>query len=195
MNNMNEIRKDVIGYEGIYSVSNLGRVKKNRGKRNSTEFIIKPWQVARGYLAIRLYKNGSGTSVKVHKLVASAFLGQRPEGMQINHKDPRTGKTDNRASNLEYLTPKGNMQHAKEHGLLNPPKGERHGSKTHPDSTPRGEKNGHAKIKDAEIPRIFQLRRQGYLLREIGVIVGLSQQQICTILKGRSRKQSEVPNV
>lgn len=85
-----------------------------------------------GYLKVSFsIKTNSGCRTKnymTHRLVAKYFLGECPEGYQVNHKDG--DKLNNKASNLEYVTQYENMTHARDFGLLNPPKGERnHNSK------------------------------------------------------------------
>lgn len=65
-----------------------------------------------GYLFVALSKEGVVTQPAVHALVAAAFLGSRPNGHQINHRDGI--KTNNALANLEYVTPRGNMAHARD---------------------------------------------------------------------------------
>ena len=85
----------------IYYVSNLGQVKSvtKKGK----ERILKPFKITKGYLAVDINKK----TEKVHRLVAYAFLGERPEGLQIDHQD--RDKTNNSADNLRYVTGSENM--------------------------------------------------------------------------------------
>jgi hypothetical protein len=83
-------------------------------------------------------------------LVARAFLGPCPEGMEVNHKD--TNKSNYRLDNVEYLTSQGNKQHAVLAGVW--PTGDRHGSRKHPETRPRGERHANAKLTDAIIREI-----------------------------------------
>lgn len=128
-NTNNEIWKDIPGYEGLYQVSNQGRVKSfpRNGTRNE-ERILKTTPGAYGYHRVGLYKNNNPKTVKVHAIVALAFIGKRPDGMTINHKNGI--KSDNRPDNLEYCTIKENLQHAHRTGLIDPLKisGEKHGN-------------------------------------------------------------------
>ena len=105
-----EIWKPVVGYEGIYSVSDLGRV---RGDKEYKGFfsgrILKPLYNQR-YFSVGLYKHGKQKSYRIHYLVITAFLGPRPKGKTINHKDGI--KSNNRLSNLEYCTQKENIIHS-----------------------------------------------------------------------------------
>lgn len=98
-----EIWKPIPGYEGLYWVSDLGRVKSlKRGK----ERILSPGKTRGGYLYIVLYKNGKGKNCYVSLLVWEAFNGPIPEGMQVNHINEN--KQDNRLENLNLMTPKEN---------------------------------------------------------------------------------------
>ena len=94
----NEVWRDIYGYDGVYQVSDLGRVRS----RNSGE-----WKVLRarknrcGYLYLNLYKYGKSKTVMVHRLVAQAFIYNDDESKnEINHINE--DKTDNKVSNLEY---------------------------------------------------------------------------------------------
>ena len=99
----NEIWKDIKGYEGLYQVSNRGRVKSLWfGKEN----ILKPGS-CRGYLHIGLSKNGEYKQYMVHRLVAQAFLSNPNNLSVINHKDEN--KTNNSIENLEWCDHKYNI--------------------------------------------------------------------------------------
>lgn len=87
--------RDIPGYEGLYEVSNLGRVRRN-GK------ILKLTKNAKGYLMLNLCKNGIVRKFLVHRLVALAFLPNPQNLPMINHKDE--DKTNNTVSNLEWCT-------------------------------------------------------------------------------------------
>ena len=93
-----EIWKDVVGYEGLYQVSNLGRVKSLfRYKK-----ILKQFEDNKGYLRVTLYKNNKSKSIKVHRLVATAFIPNPNNYDCINHKDEN--KTNNNVENLEFCS-------------------------------------------------------------------------------------------
>jgi hypothetical protein len=104
------------GYEGIYAVSDTGEVMSMNYKKSKLPGIM-TLQIRRGYLSAYLCKKGQkerwGT---VHTLVAHHFIGPRPHGMTINHKDGV--KTNNRVENLEYCTPSENSKHAFKLGLM-----------------------------------------------------------------------------
>jgi hypothetical protein len=111
----NEEWRDVVGYEGIYSISNLGRVRRDLARNATPGKILKLGKKARGYFSVSLSINDKRRSHAVHKLVAAAFFGECPPGKQVNHKYPP--KTNNRVDNLEYLTQRENIQHSIRTGL------------------------------------------------------------------------------
>ena len=113
---MKEIWKDIKGYEGLYQVSNLGKIKSLSRKifngKNyyiSKEKILKPAKDKDGYVQVLLYKNNRHKTYKVHRLVAMAFIPNPNNLPQINHKDEN--KQNNRAENLEWCTNKYNCNY------------------------------------------------------------------------------------
>ena len=104
MNNENEeIWKDVSGYEGLYKVSDKGRVKSLKfGKVK----ILKPVRNKYGYLCVCLFKNRNRKKFMVHRLVAQVFLPNPQNLPQVNHKDE--DKTNNSVQNLEFCDRKYN---------------------------------------------------------------------------------------
>lgn len=86
---------------GIYQVSNLGRIKSLH-KKNSDNFIMKQSIKRTGYYSIRLKKNGMAKDFLVHRLVAKAFISNPNELPCINHKDEN--KKNNKVDNLEWCT-------------------------------------------------------------------------------------------
>lgn len=117
---MNEIWKDIKGYESLYQVSNLGRVKSlSRYHWNgnswwkSKDRILKPrtQKDKKHYYSVQLVKNKSKTNKNIHRLVAEAFI-PNPEGkLYVNHKDD--DKFNNKAENLEWCTPTYNSTYGK----------------------------------------------------------------------------------
>lgn len=107
----------VVGYEGYYSVSNIGRVRRDAGGPGARAgLVLRPKRNAKtGYLTVSLFRGGDGCSHTVHTLVAAAFIGVRPNGWTVNHIDG--DKLNNRPSNLEYVTRGDNARHAWETGL------------------------------------------------------------------------------
>lgn len=113
---MNEIWKDIKGYERLYQVSNLGRVRSlsrmcvcGKGFSLYKGKMLKLHKDHKGYLRAHLSKNGKSKLYFVHRLVWEAFNGELPKGMleiQVNHINE--DKTDNRLENLNLMTPKEN---------------------------------------------------------------------------------------
>lgn len=95
-----EIWKPVAGFEGLYEVSNLGRVK---GKR-----VLKPNNTGK-YFQVCLSKNGRKYYVSIHRMVAMAFV-PNPNGFpEVNHKDEN--KLNNAADNLEWISRMSNLRY------------------------------------------------------------------------------------
>ena len=113
---MEETWKDIKNYQGIYQISNLGKIKNNKGK------LLKQFKNHKGYLTIQLSKNGDSKTYTVHRLVAQAFIPNPDNKPQINHKN--CNKEDNKIDNLEWCTNNENKAHAKINGLCkSSPKG------------------------------------------------------------------------
>ena len=134
---MKEIWKPIIGFEGLYEVSNLGRIRgldrlDSLGKRIRSR--IKGTALGTGYLWVNLWKNGKGIRIPVHHLVAAAFLGPRPKGFDVHHLDET--RINNRSSNLQYWPRIAHM--------------------------PRGIKHGCSKLTEKDIKYIRKMYKQKY---------------------------------
>lgn len=106
-----EIWKPVVGHETIYSVSSLGRVRRETAQCNTwAGRILRPNRLASGYDIATLFDGGNRSYRRVHQLVAEAFIGPCPPNLQVNHKNGI--KHDNRPENLEYITQQENIRHA-----------------------------------------------------------------------------------
>ena len=106
---MNEIYKDIVGYEGKYQVSNLGNVKSLNYHRSGKEKVLTPFQKPNGYMTITLWKDNSGHTKHIHRLVAETFI-ENPDNLpEVNHIDEN--KENNRIDNLEWCNSKYNMNY------------------------------------------------------------------------------------
>lgn len=121
---MEEEWKDIEGYEGLYQVSNLGRIKsvlfRNRVVSKKQDKILKCIHT-KDYDHINLYKNGKQTQYLIHKIVAKTFIPNPKNKPEINHIDGN--KQNNNAENLEWCTRSENQIHAYKTGLQKPRKG------------------------------------------------------------------------
>lgn len=110
---MFEIWKDIRGLEGLYQVSNFGRVKRleriDCTNHKHRELILKP-KLGRGYYQVTFSVNGKRYQPLIHRLVAQTFIPNHNNLPQVNHKD--CNPKNNRADNLEWVTAKDNYNYA-----------------------------------------------------------------------------------
>ncbi|MEK5104348.1 NUMOD4 domain-containing protein [Cytobacillus sp. FSL M8-0252] len=173
-----EIWKNVTGFEGLYQVSNIGRVKSlGRYRERKDGLLIKVKEKvlmvrtdSKGYEKVDLTKGGKRKTVLVHRVVAQAFIPNSNNKPQVNHKDGN--KKNNKVSNLEWNTISENIKHAHETGLIN-------------SSLLKGEENINAKLSEMQIRYI----RENYIPkdREFGTRAlskqyGVSQNAISKIV-------------
>ena len=161
---MNEQWLPVVGYEGLYEISDQGRVKflarvtgdgHNRKERISYGFRIK-----RGYMA----QDFLGKQLLVHQAVMRAFVGPAPDGMEICHNDG--DGCNNKLTNLRYDTHASNNRDRVKHNTI-----------------PRGEAFWKTKLTERQVLSIFPDKRP---IRVIAAEHGVAQPTICDIKKGRS---------
>ena len=171
---MTEIWKDVVGYDGRYQVSNMGRVR-------STDAYITTkagWQTLRkgrllknvvgnhGYNIVTLWRENRHRTQLVHLLVLNHFVGSRPEGMEACHNNGM--KTDARLSNLRWDTPSANNMDK----LL-------HGTMVH------GEKVIQAKLSEASVAAIRSEYASGdKTQRDLAAAYGVTQSTISRVVRG-----------
>lgn len=119
---MEEIWKDIPGYEGLYQASNLGRIRsldrirpdKNYKQKGRIMLFHKNHA---GYYQLRLSKNGKAKTLRVNRLIALTFIPNRENKDSVNHINGI--RTDNRVENLEWNTMKEQIWH--QHKVLNTP--------------------------------------------------------------------------
>lgn len=107
---MEEIWKQVVGYEWSYEVSNLWNVRRSAYKHKQIHKTIRPFLSSKRYLQVHLYKQNKQKNYLVHRLVAMSFLGSDERRKFVNHKD--WNKLNNSSENLERCTRSENIQHA-----------------------------------------------------------------------------------
>lgn len=164
----------VVGkYSGRYEVSSLGQVriaKSHVPKRIGTlrRLVVDQY----GYITVAMSAGGIRHTEFVHGLVAAAFIGPRPHGMEVNHKNGN--KSDNRPCNLEYVTPSENARHAIRTGLAVPRRGAENGNSKFTESTISALRSDHA--------------TKHWTLDELAAMYSMSKKSVQNITKGRSWK-------
>ncbi len=157
--------RPVVGYEGWYEVSNLGRVRRSvpnpHGGGTYPQRILKP-QVRNGYLRVPLCKDGRQRLIPIHRMVLAAFLGPFAPGEETNHINGC--KDDNRLCNLEKADRLRNMGHAVATGL--------HRGTHGPKPSIQGSRNIRAKLTEEIVQNIRAMSKrlnQHEIARRFGV--------------------------
>jgi len=148
----------IINLDPKYSVSNLGRVKTI-----SNGLIHKPAPDLDGYLTVRL----SGKTFRIHRLVALVFIGEKPNGKNIGHKDGNN--QNNQVDNLGYYTQKENISHKIAHGTM-----------------ANGSKNGNSRLKEDQVVQIKKMLRDNKSDSAIASKFGVVEGTIGHIRAGRT---------
>lgn len=164
---LHEVWRPVPGFPS-YEASSWGNVRRvKRAKGATVGAVLKPSLDRQGYEQLRLSENGVVRSQKVHIIVASAFHGPRPKGLEVSHVNGR--RIDNRPENLAYETRQQNVDRQIEHGTRN-----------------RGEKNGNASLTPDLVARARILLRDEVPVRMISETLGTSQSTIYHLRAGNS---------
>jgi hypothetical protein len=145
-----EIWKPITNYEGLYEISNYGRIKSFLFWHGTNKRILNPWKDKNGYLCITLSKDGIHQKYKIHRLVLEIFIGPCPEGMEVCHND--NNLKNNFIKNLRYDTHKNNMNDQIKHGTRF--------------NKARGSTHYLAKLNDWKIRIINRLLEDGYLTQK-----------------------------
>lgn len=166
-----ETWKEIPGFEGYYEVSDLGRVRSmdrevkcGYGRiRVSIGKILKPGTDVHGRLFVNLSKENKAKPIKIHRLVALAFIGERPTGYQVCHINGNSN--DNRLINLKYDTRSENMN----------------------DMYRYGGKNGRGKLTIEQVLEIRRLFNTGkYYQKDLAKLFGVTQTQVSSIVLRKS---------
>ena len=164
-------------YEGLYKVSNLGKILSLNYKRTGKPELMTPSDDGGGYLVVHLSKNGETKNCLVHRIVAETFL-PNPENLpQVNHKDEdktnnfvflnEDGSADKEKSNLEWKSPKDNCNHGT-----------------------RNERIAKANTNGKKSKKVLQLSSTGELIREWESTMecgrnGFTQQSVSACCRGK----------
>lgn len=163
-----ETWKDVAGYEGMYQVSDEGRVRRLVGYKCKATRILKPVKHTNGYLLVRLCKNGESKCTRIHRLVADAFIPNTENKGDVNHIDGN--KTNNHVSNLEWATRSENLKHAHMSGLASTEKA----IKASADSRKKRVVRSDGEVFESE--------------KEAAIAINAPRPSICKVLKGELRQ-------
>ena len=174
-----EIWKPIPGYEGLYEVSNLGKVKslpRNRFIKNTTYTYLSSEKILKldigksNYYRTCLSENKKNKRFLVHRLVAMSFISNPENKPMVNHIN--SIRTDNRVENLEWCTHSENMIHGFNKGFCNPPK---------------GVINGQSKLTEKEVLEIRRLKNT-MSQKQISINFKVSLSTISEILLMKSWK-------
>jgi len=163
-----EIWLPIRGYEGYYEISDWGRVKSLKRKYCPEEMFLTPCPNAQNYLHVILSKEGKQYTAKIHVMVATHFLGDRPKGLDIHHLDGN--KHNNHVSNLAYITHHENILHAWESGL----------AKAH---------HNNSKLTVGQVQSIRRLAKQGVSQKRLAKVFKVSPSTIGAIAKRKIWKE------
>ena len=164
---MNEEWREVVGFSD-YEVSSQGRFRRVTGGQGAKAGLVLRWHVcvSTAYPTIRFFKDGKQSARCVHQVVAQAFHGPRPEGMQVRHLDGNTMNCN--ASNLSYGTAVENGQDKVRHGRSS-----------------YGEKNPKAKLTADGAAAVRTAKAAGESAKDISARFGLSPSTVHRIATGK----------
>lgn len=165
--------RQVVGYEGLYEVSNWGRIRgvaQGQGRRPGR--LLSPYTNRKGYLCVDLTKEKINKTCQVHRLVTATFLGPCPLNKQVDHING--DKTNNTLKNLRYLTPRENNDAAI--------------ARRGPPWRAPGEKNPAAKLTAAQIIEIRRLHLEGMTQVALAKEFGVTQAAVWYIVRGKHWK-------
>ena len=176
---MSEVWVDIPDFEGLYQVSNIGRVRsldrvvtyKDGRKCKHKGRVLKPYINNKGYEYLTLSNDGRGNTKTVHRLVLEAFKPHvNMSDLEVNHMDGN--KLNNHLTNLEWLTRRDNLLHAHSTGLINN----------------KGERGHSAKLSNTDVLDILQRLDTGESQKDIRLDYGVSKSCISMINRGYNWK-------
>lgn len=161
---LDERIKDVEDFEGRFMITDFGRLFSINGRWKGVKLMQPYIGKAEGYYITNLRMKPKRETVRIHQLVGISFVDNLDNKPQLNHKDGN--KLNNHYANLEWCTIAENIEHAVRIGLIDI----------------KGEKHHNAKLKDSDIQLIFDLRRQGFIMKDIGIKFRVSRRTIGDVL-------------
>jgi len=173
---VNEQWQPVVGYEGIYEVSDQGRFRSldrvdASGARRKGR-VIAGRDNGCGYLRVALCVNGKQVTAKLHRLVLEAFVGPCPKGMEACHF-PDRDRANNRLENLRWDTRSQNQKDSIKHG-----------TRYDPSLETRGESHPFAKLKEKEVREIRGRRAAGESIKTLAREFGVHRNHVSKVARG-----------
>lgn len=163
--------RQVAGTADHFFVSSLGRVRSCNFRGRHARILVQT--IVNRYLSVGVTIGGKRRTKRVHALVAEAFLGPRPPGAEVNHKD--CNRLNNRAVNLEWTTRAANRAHYAAHRA----------SRQNSTATPFVD-SGNAKLTIQNVLAIRDGRSAGLRIAQLATEYGVSTTTICNLLSGRT---------
>ncbi len=163
---MEEIWKEIHGYGGRYFISNHGRLKSIGGRKYPNGYISLGSIDFIGYRITTLRRDNKKKDIRIHVLVANAFIPNPQNKPNVNHIDGDKG--NNNACNLEWVTQKENIHHAIRIGLMNN----------------KGSNHGMSKLNESQVREIRKIRKEQ----------NLSHQKIADMFKINRRQCGDILN-
>jgi hypothetical protein len=174
----------VLGYEGVYSVSDQGRTRREAGSERCLRDRFIQTLGPYGYFIISLSRNNIVHRRFLHHLVLEAFAGPRPPGMESRHLNGV--RIDNRLENLCWGTRAENAADRVRHGTA--PRGDNHHSRRRPETVPRGSRSGLAKLNENLVRDIRKRVAAGEMQLDIARELNVSRAAICMACSGKTWK-------
>lgn len=170
--------RPVPGYEGLYEVSDYGRVYSvlrldSLGRRRGGH-MLRSRPNKDGHMLVGLWKDSQPWTAKVHVLVLTAFTGPRPPGREGCHGDGNPA--NNTLGNLRWDTTSANRRDAMRHGTWGPP----------PPRARRGEQNGTARLTESAVRDIRRRWVAGEHQHVLAAAYGISQSHVSRIVRGEN---------